>query len=310
MHSEDAIYIAGHTGLVGSALYRNLRAVGYQNLIARRRSELDLCNPEDVDQFFSEQRPKYVFLAAARVGGIAANSEYPYDFLLDNLKIQNHVIDAARRFGCQKLTFLGSSCIYPKFSQQPIHESSLLCGPLEPTNESYAIAKIAGIKLCQAARKQHGFDAISVMPTNLYGPNDNFNLQTSHVLPALIVKAHQAKMNGETTLAIWGSGQPRREFMHADDLADACIFLMKHYSDGAIINVGSGEECTIAALAEMIKATVGADCELEFDTSQPDGTPRKLMDSSNLHQLGWQPRVSLADGLRDTYQWYLEHNAE
>lgn len=293
--------------MVGSALVRALKSRGYNNLIFHSHSELDLCNQAAVEEFFKSQRPEVVLLAAAKVGGILANDTYPVEFLRDNLLIETNVIDCAYRYGCQKLLFLGSSCIYPKLSPQPIQESYLLTGSLEPTNEWYAVAKIAGIKLCQAYRKQYGFDAISLMPTNLYGPGDNFDLNTSHVIPALIRKFHEAKMTHSPHVTVWGSGQPRREFLHVDDLADACLFLMHHYSSGDIINVGWGEDISIQQLANLVRETVGFQGEVVFDTSKPDGTPRKLLDTAYLTQLGWMPKIPIKKGLSDTYNWLVTH---
>ena len=307
MNSDDAIFVAGHRGLVGSALVRALQVAGFRNLLLRERRELDLCNQAAVQKFFAAARPAYVFLAAAKVGGILANDSYPGEFLHQNLAIQTHVIDAAYRHGSRKLLFLGSSCIYPKHAPQPMPEDCLLTGPLEPTNEWYAIAKIAGLKLCQAYRRQYGFDAIAVMPTNLYGPGDNFDLRNSHVLPALIRKFHEAKSEGRAEVEIWGTGTPRREFLHVDDLAQACLFLMRGWSDERLINVGWGEDVSIAELAQLVAGTVGFQGLLRFDPSKPDGTPRKLLDVSRLTALGWKARITLADGLADTYRWFLEH---
>ncbi len=310
MDKGARIYVAGHRGLVGSAILRRLQAEGYRNIITRTRQELDLTRQEAVERFFREERPEYVFLAAAKVGGILANATYPADFIRDNLLIQTHVIDAAYRFGVKKLLFLGSSCIYPKFAPQPMKEEYLLTGPLEPTNEAYAVAKIAGIKMCQAYRRQYGFRAISLMPTNLYGPGDNFDLETSHVIPALIRKFHEAKVQGKEEVVVWGTGNPRREFLHVDDLADAAVFLMHHYDDEAIINVGVGKDISIRELAQLIASIVGFEGRIVFDTSKPDGTPRKLLDVSRLFALGWRPRISLEEGLRQTYAWFVEHVAE
>jgi GDP-L-fucose synthase len=307
MPLEARIYVAGHHGLVGSAIWRALEARGYKKLIGRRSKELDLRDPAAVETFFAEQRPDFVFLAAAKVGGIQANNTYPAEFISDNLRIQVNVIDAARRHGTTKLLFLGSSCIYPKFAPQPIQESSLLTGLLEPTNDSYAIAKIAGVLQIQANRRQYGVPFISAMPTNLYGPGDNFDLQNSHVLPALIRKIHEAKINGETQVTVWGTGKPLREFLHVDDLADASIVLMERYDDSAPINIGVGEDLSILELARMIARVIGYNGELVFDSSKPDGTPRKLLDVTRLHALGWKARISLEDGIRSTYQWYLKH---
>lgn len=305
LKSDSAIYVAGHRGLVGSAIVRRLDRAGFSNVLTAGHGELDLTDQAAVNDWFSSHRPEYVFLAAARVGGILANSSYPADFIRDNLLIQGNVIDAAYRFGVRKLLFLGSSCIYPKMALQPITEDSLLTGPLEPTNEWYAVAKIAGIKLCQAYRRQHRFDAISVMPTNLYGPGDNFDLKTSHVLPALIRKFHEARASGSDSVVVWGSGKPRREFLHVDDLADAVLFLMQRYSGENIINIGVGEDITISELAGLVGEVVKFKGRIEFDTSKPDGTPRKLLDVSRLGELGWHAKISLKEGIINTYQWYL-----
>jgi GDP-L-fucose synthase len=309
MNKEAAVFVAGHNGLVGSAISRALVARGFSNVIGRTRRELDLRKRPEVEEFFGRTRPDYVFLAAAKVGGIAANDTYPADFIRDNLEIQTNVIDAAHRHGVRKLCFLGSSCIYPRLAPQPIPEDSLLTGPLEPTNQWYAVAKIAGIKMCQAYAKQHGFNAISLMPTNLYGPGDNFDLQTSHVLPALLRKFHEGKERGAPSVTVWGSGTPRREFLHVDDLADAACFLMERYDSPAIINIGAGEDITIAALANLVKEIVAFKGTVEFDRSKPDGTPRKLLDTSKLAALGWRPRIGLADGIRSTYDWYVENRS-
>jgi GDP-L-fucose synthase len=309
MNKEAAVFVAGHNGLVGSAISRALVARGFSNVIGRTRLELDLRKRPEVEEFFGRTRPDYVFLAAAKVGGIAANDTYPADFIRDNLEIQTNVIDAAHRHGVRKLCFLGSSCIYPRLAPQPIPEDSLLTGPLEPTNQWYAVAKIAGIKMCQAYAKQHGFNAISLMPTNLYGPGDNFDLQTSHVLPALLRKFHEGKERGAPSVTVWGSGTPRRELLHVDDLADAACFLMERYDSPAIINVGVGEDITIAALADLVKEIVAFEGTVEFDRSKPDGTPRKLLDTSKLKGLGWRPRIGLAEGIRSTYAWYLENRS-
>lgn len=305
MPTNAKIYIAGHQGLVGSAIARRLRDGGYDNLVFCSRAELDLTNGSAVRRFFASQTPQYVFLAAAKVGGIHANDQYPAEFIRDNLLIQTDVIDSAYREGVTKLLFLGSSCIYPRLAPQPMSEDCLLTGPLEPTNEWYAIAKIAGIKMCQAYRRQYGFDAISVMPTNLYGPGDNFDLAKSHVLPALIRKFHEAKQQGARTVEVWGSGTPRREFLHVDDLADACVFLMNNYSSDQIINVGCGKDISIGELALLIGQVVGFDGDTAFDKSKPDGTPRKLLDTARLGALGWRPSISLSDGIAATYQWFL-----
>jgi len=307
MKKQARIYVAGHTGLVGAAIVRRLFADGYEDLVLRTHGELDLADAAAVDAFFEAERPEYVFMAAARVGGILANSTYPADFIRDNLAIELNMIDAACRSGVAKLLFLGSSCIYPKHAPQPIAEESLMTGPLEPTNRAYAIAKIAGIELCQAYHRQHGADFICAMPTNLYGPEDNFDLETSHVLPALIRKMHEAKERGDAAVEIWGSGRPRREFLHVDDLADACVFLMENYDEPDIVNVGVGKDISIAELAELIRGIVGYEGELTFDRSKPDGTPRKLLDVNRLAQLGWKPRISLKKGIAQTYSWFTEH---
>jgi len=303
------IYVAGHRGLVGSAICRRLRQSGYINLIARNRDELDLRDQVAVRNFFADHTPDYVLLAAARVGGILANSLQPAEFIYDNLAVQNNVIDSAYRFGVKKLLFLGSSCVYPKHAPQPIKEEFLLTSSLEPTNEWYAIAKIAGIKTAQAYRRQYGFSTISLMPTNLYGPNDNFDLNSSHVVPALIRKFHAANVEGGREVVVWGTGSPRREFLHVDDLADAALFLMLHYDEPEIINVGSGSEITIRELAETIASVVGYRGTLTFDASKPDGTPRKLLDTSRLSALGWKPRITLEEGIAETYCWYRTQNS-
>jgi len=306
MDQDSRIYVAGHNGLVGSAICRALEIRGFTNLIKRSHSELELSDQLAVRHFFAEERPEYVFLSAAKVGGIHANLTYPADFIRDNLLVQANVIDAAYLNGTRKLLFLGSSCIYPKFSPQPIKEEYLLTSELEPTNEWYAIAKIAGIKMCQAYRRQYGFNAISVMPTNLYGPGDNFNLENSHVVPAMLRKFHEAKQSGQETVDIWGTGNPRREFLHVDDLADAALFLMKHYDNEAIINVGVGVDVTIRELAEVIAEVVDFGGRLRFDASKPDGTPRKLLDVSRLNALGWTAKIPLFEGLASTYDWFLQ----
>lgn len=300
LHSN--IYVAGHHGLVGSAIVRSLQEAGYRHIITRTSRELDLRNKEAVDHFFETESVDYVFLAAAKVGGILANNEYPADFIRDNLLIQTNVIDAAYRANVSKLLFLGSTCIYPKFAPQPLREEYLLTGELEPTNEAYAIAKIAGIKMCQSYNRQYGTRFISVMPTNLYGPGDNFDLQTSHVLPALIRKFHEAKLNQSPTVEVWGSGTPRREFLHSDDLAEACLFLMNNYEGNEIVNIGVGEDISIRELAERVKNVVGYEGEITFNTSAPDGTPRKLVDVSRISGLGWSARISLEEGLKSVYQ--------
>ncbi|WP_306120546.1 MULTISPECIES: GDP-L-fucose synthase [unclassified Roseitalea] len=302
------VFVAGHRGMVGSALVRRLSSEDVEIVTADRWS-VDLRRQAAVEAVMDDQRPDVVFIAAARVGGIAANDAFPAEFLYDNLMIEANVIEAARRVGTQKLVLLGSTCIYPKHAPQPMPEEALLTGPLEPTNEWYAIAKIAGIKLCQAYRRQYGCDFISAQPTNLYGPGDNFDLETSHVLPALMRKAHEATMTGAPTMTVWGSGTPRREFLHVDDCADALVFLAGHYSGETPINLGTGEEVTIRQMAEMIAATVGYDGELVFDKSRPDGTPRKLADTSRLHALGWRHAIALKDGLAATYDWYRAHEA-
>lgn len=309
MKSDSLIYVAGNRGLAGSGIVRRLRAGGFSNLLLRSRAELDLTCQTAVEQFFSVHRPEYVFLSAAKVGGILANSTFPADFLRENIAIQTNVIDSAYRFGCRKLLFLGSSCIYPKHAPQPMKEDCLLTGPLEPTNEWYAIAKIAGLKMCQAYRSQYGFNAISVMPTNLYGPGDNFDLKSSHVLPALIRKFHEAKEQGAPEVQIWGTGTPRREFLHVDDLADACVFLMERYEDIRWINVGWGRDKTITELAQTIARVVCFEGSLRFDATKPDGAPRKLLDTTALTALGWAPRIELEMGIRATYEWFLEHRA-
>ncbi len=308
MEKQSRIFIAGSYGLVGSAIVRRLREAGYGNLILRSRQETDLTSREAVDQLFEAERPEYIFFAAAKVGGILANSSYPADFIRDNLSIQLNVIDAAWRFGAKKLEFLGSSCIYPKYAPQPMKEEYLLTGELEPTNEWYAIAKIAGIKLCQAYLKQYGFNAISLMPTNLYGPGDNFDLSSSHVLPALIRKFHEAKEESRREVVVWGTGSPKREFLHVDDLAAAAVYLMEKYEGPDIVNVGTGEDVTIKQLAGLVSDAVGFEGKLVFDTSKPDGTPRKLLDVTRLHGLGWKHRIQLAEGIRSTYDWFLQHS--
>ena len=309
MNPESSIFVAGHRGLVGSAIVRRLRAGGFRNLVLRDRSELNLTRQSAVEDFFADVRPEYVFFAAAKVGGILANDSFPAEFLQDNLVIQTNIIDAAYRSGTRKLLFLGSSCIYPKHAPQPMPEDCLLTGPLEPTNEWYAIAKIAGLKMCQAYRRQYGFNAISAMPTNLYGPGDNFSLKSSHVLPALLRKVHEAKEAGAAEVEVWGTGKPRREFLHVDDLADACVFLMRNYDGDGWVNVGWGRDETIAELADTIRRAVGFAGALRFDTSKPDGTPRKLLDTTRLTALGWSPKIGLEAGIRSTYEWFLNNRA-
>jgi GDP-L-fucose synthase len=301
------IFVTGHKGLVGSAIARRLKTEGYEQLLTATREELDLRDQASVNHWFRSHRPDYVFLAAGTVGGILANSTRPAEFIYDNMMIHGTVVHAAHLYGVKKLLYLGSSCIYPRDAPQPMKEEALLTGPLEPTNEPYAIAKIAGIRLCRAYRTQYGCDFISAMPTNLYGPGDNFDLSSSHVIPALIRRFDDARIAGDSQVSIWGSGMPRREFLHVDDLADACVFLMKHYSDSAHINVGTGEDITIRALAELIRDVVCPGVGLAFDTSKPDGSPRKLLDVTRLHQLGWRHRISFADGLRSTYEWFASH---
>ena len=310
MTPDASIFVAGHRGLVGSALVRRLSAAGFAGLVLREHGELDLTDQRAVAEFFAHQRPQYVFLAAARVGGILANSTYPVEFLRDNLAIQTNVIDSAWRNGVRKLLFLGSSCIYPRLAPQPMLEDCLLTGALEPTNEAYAIAKIAGLKMCQAYRRQYGFDAICAMPTNLYGPGDNFSAADSHVLPALLRRFHEAKEGGAAEVVIWGSGRPRREFLYVDDLADACLFLMQRYQDERPINVGWGRDQTIAELAETLARVVGFSGRTRYDASKPDGTPRKLLDTSRLTELGWTPRTELAAGIRSTYEWFLNNRSQ
>jgi GDP-L-fucose synthase len=305
---DATVYVAGHRGLVGSALVRRLRADGHRNLLTADRSELDLRSQEAVDAWFDEHRPQYVYLAAGTVGGVLANSTRPAEFLYDNMMIHATVVEASRRVGVTKLLYLGSSCIYPRLAPQPIPESALLTGELEPTNEGYALAKIAGIKLCQFYREQYGCNFISVMPTNLYGPNDNFDLTSSHVIPALIRKFHEAKVSGAAEVEVWGTGTPRREFLHVDDLADACVFLMGNYASSSHVNVGTGLDLTIAELAGLVRDVVHPGAELRFDTSKPDGIARKVLDVSRLHSLGWKHTTDLAQGLTETYAWFLDHH--
>ena len=304
------IYVAGHRGLVGSAMVRALTRQGYSNLLLRTHDELDLTEQLAVRQFFESERPEAVIMAAARVGGIRANDSHPAQFIRDNMLIQDNVIDSAQRFGAGKLVFLGSSCIYPRLAPQPIREDYLLTGPLEPTNEWYAIAKIAGVKMCQAMRREYGFKAISLMPTNLYGPGDNFDLQSSHVLPALIRRFHEAKVRGEESVTVWGTGAPRREFLHVDDLADAILYLLDVYDAEPIVNIGWGEDLTIRELAELVMSVIDYKGRLIFDASKPDGTPRKLLDVTRLTGLGWRPKIPLKLGIESTYTWFREHLTE
>jgi GDP-L-fucose synthase len=305
---SSKIFVAGHGGLVGSAIMRRLRTAGYSNLLTATRQQLDLRDQAAVNYWFRANQPEYVFLVAGTVGGIMANSTRPAEFLYDNMMIHATVVHASHLYDVRRLLYLGSSCIYPRMCQQPMKEQELLSGPLEPTNEPYAIAKIAGIKLCQAYRKQYGRDFISAMPTNLYGPFDNFDLTSSHVLPALIRKFHDAKMDGQHEVVVWGTGSPRREFLHVDDLADACLFLMKHYGDAEHINVGTGQDLSIRELAEMIRDIVYPDARLVFDATKPDGTPRKLLDVTRLGNLGWRYQIDLREGIATTYEWFLEKN--
>ena len=310
MNESDRIYVAGHSGLAGSAICRRLAAAGYRNLITRSHADLDLTVQPAVERFFREERPQVVFLAAARVGGIHANDTYSGDFIRDNLLIQTHVIDAAQRHGTQRFVFLGSSCVYPRLAPQPIREEYLLSGPLEPTNEWYAVAKIAGIQTCRAFARQYGFNSICLMPSNLYGPNDNFDLDNAHVLPALMRKYHEARMGVAREVVLWGSGKPRREFLHVDDLADAAVFLAQQENVGDLLNVGIGSDVTIAELAALVRHTVGYTGAERFDATRPDGTPQKLLDVSRLTQLGWTPRIGLEEGLRQTYRWFVDHYDE
>ncbi len=307
MEKDAKIYVAGHRGLVGSAIVRRLRAEGFTNLLLRTRTELDLTRQTEVEAFFAAERPAYVFLAAAKVGGILANDTYGGDFIRDNLLIQTHVIEAARQTNVQKLLFLGSSCIYPKFAPQPMPENCLLTGILEPTNEPYAVAKIAGLTMVKAYRKQYGFNGISLMPTNLYGPGDNFDLTSSHALAALLRKFHEARLTSAPAVTVWGTGKPRREFLHVDDLADAALFLMQRYESEDPINVGVGEDISIGELAMIIRDIVGYTGDIVYDTAKPDGTPRKLLDVSRLHALGWQAQIGLREGIAATYAWYCAH---
>jgi len=306
MNKDSKIYIAGHRGMVGSALVKKLKQNGYKNIIHRTSKELDLMRQSDVEIFFDKEKPEFVFLAAAKVGGIHANNTYPAEFIYNNLMIESNIIHSAYKYGVKKLLFLGSSCIYPKFADQPIKEEYLLTGALESTNEAYAIAKITGIELCKFYRRQYGCDFISAMPTNLYGINDNFDLQTSHVLPALIRKIHEAKVNKQDEVVMWGTGKPKREFLYVDDLAEACIHLMNNYSDEMHINVGTGEDIEIRELVDIIKNVIGYNGNITNDLSKPDGTPRKLLDVTLLHKTGWKHKVELEEGIRKVYKWYLE----
>jgi len=310
MNESDKIFVAGHLGMLGSAMMRRLQAEGFSNIVTRDRSDLDLADGSAVAKFLAAERPTIVIVAAARVGGIKANNDFPVEFLLENLGIQNNVIRSAYESGVHKLLFVGSACIYPKFAPQPIPETSLLDGPLEPTNEAYAIAKIAGIKLCQAYSREYGANFISAMPTNLYGPNDNFDLETSHVLPALMRKAHEARVRKDQKLIVWGTGKPRREFLHVDDLASACVLILEKYDSPEIINLGCGEDISIRELAELICDVVGFDGELAWDTTKPDGTPRRLLDVTKLRALGWKPAIPLRDGIARTYEWFRANYAQ
>jgi len=309
MKLDSRIFVAGHRGLVGSAVMRELARQGFTSILTRTRAELDLTNQAAVEQFYQDAQPEYVVLAAAKVGGILANDTYPAQFLFENLQIQNNIIHSAWRSGVKKLLFLGSSCIYPKHAPQPMKEDCLLTGPLEPTNQWYAIAKISGLKMCEAYRRQYGCDFISAMPTNLYGPNDNYDLQSSHVLPALIRRFHEAKTAGKAAVTCWGSGSPKREFLYVDDVASACVFLLQQYSDAEFVNVGSGVEITIRELTELVRSTVGYSGKIEWDASKPDGSPRKLMDNSRLSALGWKPKIDLPQGIRLAYEDFLRCSA-
>jgi GDP-L-fucose synthase len=307
LSKDETIFVAGHRGMVGSAIHHALRAEGFTKVLGRTRAELDLLDRAAVRAFFEKERPSIVVDAAAKVGGILANNEQPTEFLLQNLTIQNNLIEAAADFGTRKLLFLGSSCIYPKMAPQPIPESALLTGPLEPTNDAYALAKIAGIKLCQSYARQYGKNFISGMPTNLYGPHDNYDLHNSHVLPAFIRKVHEAKQAGAKSITVWGTGTPRREFLHTTDLAEACLFLLEHYDEPDLVNIGCGEDVTIRELAETVCDVLGFDGTLEFDAGKPDGTPRKLLDISKIKSLGWSPRIPLREGIADAYRWFREN---
>ena len=307
MDKNAKIYVAGHRGLVGSAIVRRLKSEGYEKILTATSKELDLREQAEVREFFDSERPDYVFLAAAKVGGILANNAWPADFIYQNLMIEANVIESARLSGVEKLLFLGSTCIYPKMAPQPLKEEYLLSGPLEPTNEWYAVAKIAGIKLCQAYQRQYGCKFISAMPTNLYGPEDNFDLESSHVMPALIRKFHEAKVGGEASVTVWGSGKPLREFLHVDDCSAACLYLMEHYEGEEIVNIGVGEDLSIAELADLVKQVVGYQGQIVYDAGKPDGTPRKLVDVSRINGLGWKAGIPLAEGIRSTYQWFLEN---
>lgn len=308
MEKSSKIYVAGHRGLVGSAIVKNLQYKGFENIITRTHKELDLTNQEEVTRFFKEKKPEYVFLAAAKVGGINANNTYPADFIYENLMIQNNVIKSAHDFKVKKLLFLGSTCIYPKMAKQPIKEECLLTGPLEETNEAYAIAKISGLEMCKFFKRQYGDNFISCMPTNLYGPNDNYDLNSSHVLPALIRKFHEAKINNNETVEVWGTGTPLREFLYVDDMADACVFLMENYNGEQHINIGTKDEVSIRQLAEIIKEIIGFKGKIVFNTNMPDGTPRKLTDGKKLHELGWKHKVNLKKGIELAYKWFLENH--
>ena len=309
LQKDETIFVAGHRGMVGNAIHRRLLKDGFTRVIGRTRSELDLLDRRSVREFFEQERPSIVIDAAAKVGGILANNEQPVEFLLQNLTIQNNLIEAAADTGARKLLFLGSSCIYPKMAPQPISEDSLLTGPLEPTNDAYAIAKIAGIKLCQSYARQYGKNFISGMPTNLYGPHDNYDLHNSHVLPAFIRKVHEAKQAGAKSITVWGTGTPRREFLHTDDLADACLFLLENYDQPDLVNIGYGEDVTIRELAETVSDVLGFNGSLEFDASKPDGTPRKLLDISKIKSLGWSPKIPLREGIADAYDWFIKNQS-